>query len=43
MINIEICKSPNAPGTWDMKIIGTFEVYNMDKKDILEFISKEMK
>lgn len=50
MIHIEICKSEDKVGMWDMKI-GVIEgfdnlypvhVYNMDKKDILELISKEM-
>jgi len=45
MINIEICKSPNKEGTWNMRvgdIEGATGVYNMDKKGILELISEEM-
>jgi len=42
IINIEICRSKHVVGTWNMRITGTFDVYNMDKKDILDLISKEM-
>jgi len=45
MINIEICKSPNTPGTWNMRIgdiEGSIDTYNIDKKCILDFISTEM-
>ena len=45
MINIEICKSRNKPGAWDMRIgdiEGSVGVYNMGKKEILELISEEM-
>jgi len=46
MINIEICKSPNKPGAWNMRIgdiEGSIDTYNMDKKYILDLISEEMK
>lgn len=46
MINIEICKSPNKPGTWNMRIgdiEGSINVYNTNKKDILDLIAEEMK
>lgn len=48
MINIEICKTSFSPkpGTWNMRIgdtEGSVDVYNIDKKDILRFISEEMK
>lgn len=49
-IHIEIYRSEDIVGMWDMKIgvLEGFEnlypvhVYNMSKKDILELISKEM-
>ena len=45
MINIEICISKHKLGTWNMRIgdiDGSIDVYNMDKKDILDLISEEM-
>jgi len=45
MINIEICRSPNKPGTWNMRtgdIDGSTDVYNMSKDDIIDFILMEM-
>ena len=45
VINIEIYKSEYKVGVWDMRIgnmRGCVDVYNMDKKDILDLISEEI-
>ena len=45
MINIEICKSPNKSGAWNMRIgdiEGSIDVYNMLRYDIIELIRDEM-
>ena len=45
VIHIEICKSEDKVGTWNIRIgdiEGSVNVYNADKEDITELILQEM-